>query len=72
VLEGGVAKLFRKRTSSIREYDVRFARIIKEVLDGRNSPREICKVPRAIRSCRGARKLRWVFFYMQAQEKIGL
>jgi hypothetical protein len=46
----------------VKEYLVHFVGVVKEELDGRNSPWRIHEVPRAVRSCRGAGKLRQVFF----------
>jgi hypothetical protein len=46
----------------VKEYLVHFAGIVKKELDGRNSPWRIREVSRAVRSCRGAGKLRKVFF----------
>jgi hypothetical protein len=42
----------------MEEHRVHFVEIVKGVLDGRNSLRGIHEVPRTIRSCRGARRLR--------------
>ena len=49
---------FRGWTSFAREYFVHFAGIVKEEFDGWNSPWRIHEVLRAIRSYRGAGKLR--------------
>jgi hypothetical protein len=57
-LEGGAVKVFCRRTSSVREHFVHFAEITKEEIDGRSSPWRIHEVPEAVRSCRGARRLR--------------
>jgi hypothetical protein len=46
----------------VKEYLVHFVGVVKEELDGRNSPWRIHEVPRVARSCRGAGKLRQVFF----------
>jgi hypothetical protein len=46
----------------MKEYLVHFVGVVKEELDGRNSPWRIREIPRAVRSCRGAGKLRQVFF----------
>jgi hypothetical protein len=67
-LKGGVAKVFRRRTSSERRYRVHFAEIVKEEIDGRNSPWRIREVLEAVRSCRGTGKLRQEFSKCKSQE----
>jgi hypothetical protein len=42
----------------VKEYLVHFAGVVKEALDGQNSPRGIHEVLRVVRSCRGAGELR--------------
>jgi hypothetical protein len=46
----------------VKEHFVHFVGIVKEELDGRNSPWRIREVPRAVRSCRGAEELRFKTF----------
>jgi hypothetical protein len=49
---------------------VHFVGVVKDELDGRNPPWRIREVPVAIRSCRGAGKLRKAFFKCKAQKKL--
>jgi hypothetical protein len=42
----------------VKDYLVHFVGVVKEELDGRNSPWRIREVPRAVRSCRGVGRLR--------------
>jgi hypothetical protein len=46
----------------MKEYIVHLKGVVKEKLGGRNSSWRIHEIPRAVRSCRGAGKLRQVFF----------
>jgi hypothetical protein len=46
----------------MKEYLVHSIGVVKEELDGRNSPWRIHEIPRAVRSCRGVGRLRKVFF----------
>jgi hypothetical protein len=54
--------VFCRKTSFVREHFVHFVGIIKEEFDGRNPPWRIHEVSEAVKSCKGARKLWWVFF----------
>jgi hypothetical protein len=56
-LEEGVAKVFCRRTSPVREHFVRLTEVTKEEIDGRSSLWRIHEVPEVIRSCIGVRKL---------------
>jgi hypothetical protein len=53
----------------MKEYRVHFAGVVKEESDGRNSPWRIHEVPRAVRSCRGVRRVTESILQVQAQEK---
>jgi hypothetical protein len=46
----------------MKEYVVHLVGVVKEELDSQNSPWRIHEIPRAVRSCRGAGKLRQAFF----------
>jgi hypothetical protein len=46
----------------MKEYRALFTRIVKEALDGRNSPWRIREVLRAVESCRGAGELQFKTF----------
>jgi hypothetical protein len=49
--------LFCRWTSSVKEYLFHFAGVVKEELDGRNSPWRIHEIPRVIISGRRARRV---------------
>jgi hypothetical protein len=61
-LEGlqGASQVTRRWTSSAEEHLV-IQWFTKRRMDGRNPPRRFREVPRAVRSCRGAREILQVF-----------
>jgi hypothetical protein len=61
--KGRRCKVTCKKINSIRGYCVHFVGVVKEALDGRNSPRGIHEVSRTVRSCRGARRFTGSVFF---------
>jgi hypothetical protein len=55
----------------VKEYHVHFAGVVKEESDDRNSPWRSREVPRAVRSCRGARRVTASVFSKLSSEEIG-
>jgi hypothetical protein len=55
----------------VKEHFVHFAGIVKEEFDGRNSPWRIREVPRAVGSCRGARRITVSVFLSASSGEIG-
>jgi hypothetical protein len=60
-LKGGVASFHCRWVSSMEKYLVKFAGIVQEEMDSRNSLRRIREVIRAVRSCREVGTLRRAF-----------
>jgi hypothetical protein len=58
-----------RRRNFAKEHRVHFTEIVKGALDGQNPLRGVHKVPRTVRSCRGARRFTTsVFFCLSSGE----
>jgi hypothetical protein len=55
----------------VKEYLVHFTGVVKEALDGQNSPWRIHEVSRAVRSYRGERRIMVIVFLSLSSEEIG-